>query len=222
MWKNHFSAGQASLPKSFPIANWCFLTNQCNYTINMLQPCRQNPLLSAFKAMEGSFLFDATPIVPPGTEVLIHLKLQFHPPLLLLSITLLQLKPFSKKHTASSKNATPHPLPILSISLAPLMTISQATFSNIVISSSQTNTAQSGKHFANKLGCLFQGIHNIKGQTPASSSIAISYLNTSVQHTDALSVIIDCKKRSHIAHDSPWVATALHMMATRALQQPIS
>ena len=73
-WKNHFSAGLAGLPTSFPIANWCRLTNQCDYTINMLRPCRQNPLLSAFEAMEGSFSFDATPMAPPGTEVLIHLK----------------------------------------------------------------------------------------------------------------------------------------------------
>jgi hypothetical protein len=73
-WKNHFTAGIASLPKTFPIANWCHLTNQCDYTINMLCPCHQNPLLSTFKAMEGSFSFDPTPMAPPGTEVLIHLK----------------------------------------------------------------------------------------------------------------------------------------------------
>jgi hypothetical protein len=74
-WKNHFTAGITSLSKSFPIANWCCLTNQCNYTINMLRPCCQNPLLSTFEAMEGSYLFDATPMAPPGTEVLVHLKL---------------------------------------------------------------------------------------------------------------------------------------------------
>jgi hypothetical protein len=73
-WKNHFTARIASLPKTFPIANWCCLTNQCDYTINMLRPCHQNPLLSAFKAMEGLFSFDATSMAPPGMEVLIHLK----------------------------------------------------------------------------------------------------------------------------------------------------
>jgi hypothetical protein len=73
-WKNHFTARIASLPKMFPIANWCRLTNQCNYTVNMLRPCCQNPALSAFEAMEGSFSFDATPMAPPGTEVLVHLK----------------------------------------------------------------------------------------------------------------------------------------------------
>jgi hypothetical protein len=73
-WKNHFTAGIASLIKSFPLTNWCRLTNQCDYTINMLCPCCQNPLLSAFEAMEGSYLFDATPMAPPGTKVLVHLK----------------------------------------------------------------------------------------------------------------------------------------------------
>jgi hypothetical protein len=36
MWKNHFTAGIASLPKSFPVANWCCLMKQCNYIVNML------------------------------------------------------------------------------------------------------------------------------------------------------------------------------------------
>ena len=73
-WKNHFLAGIAGLPKSFPIANWCRLTKQCDATLNMLRPCCQNPLLSAHKALEGSFSFDATPMAPLGTEVLVHMK----------------------------------------------------------------------------------------------------------------------------------------------------
>jgi hypothetical protein len=73
-WKNHFLAGIAGLPKSFPIANWCRLTKQCDTTLNMLRPCRQNPLLSAHEALEGSFSFDATPMAPLGTEVLVHMK----------------------------------------------------------------------------------------------------------------------------------------------------
>jgi hypothetical protein len=40
-----------------------------------MRPCCLNPLLSAHKAMEGSFLFDATPLAPLGTKVLVHLKL---------------------------------------------------------------------------------------------------------------------------------------------------
>ena len=73
-WKNHFLVGIAGLLKSFPIANWCRLTKQCDATLNMLCPCRQNPLLLAHKALEGSFSFDAMPMAPLGTEVLVHMK----------------------------------------------------------------------------------------------------------------------------------------------------
>ncbi len=45
-------ASMAGLPKSFPIANWCCLTTQCNATLNMLRPCCQNPLLLAHEALE--------------------------------------------------------------------------------------------------------------------------------------------------------------------------
>jgi hypothetical protein len=72
--KNHFLAGMAGLPKSFPIANWCHHTTQCNATLNILPPCCQNHPLLAHKAFEGSFSFDATPMAPLGTEVLVHMK----------------------------------------------------------------------------------------------------------------------------------------------------
>jgi hypothetical protein len=73
-WKNHFLAGMAGLPKSFSIANWCQLTTQWDATLNMLRPCCQNPLLLAHEALEGSFSFNATPMAPLGTEVLVHTK----------------------------------------------------------------------------------------------------------------------------------------------------
>ncbi len=38
-WKNQFLSGIAGHPKTFPIANWCHLTNQTDFTLNMLQPC---------------------------------------------------------------------------------------------------------------------------------------------------------------------------------------
>jgi hypothetical protein len=40
-WKNNFHPGIAGLPKTFPIANWCHLTNQTDFNINMLRPCCQ-------------------------------------------------------------------------------------------------------------------------------------------------------------------------------------
>jgi hypothetical protein len=72
-WKNHFTASIASISSLFLIANWCQLTPQSDMTLNMM-PCCLNPHLSAHKAMEGLFLFDATPLAPLGTEVLVHLK----------------------------------------------------------------------------------------------------------------------------------------------------
>ena len=75
-WKNHFVAGLASLPPNFPIALWCHLVEQANITLNILGPCRQNPALSAQAAMNGCFNFDATPMAPPGTKAMTHVKPQ--------------------------------------------------------------------------------------------------------------------------------------------------
>ncbi len=72
-WNNHFLSGIAELPKTFPIANWCPYTNQTDFNLNMLQLCHQNPALLAFKALEGSYSFDATPMALLGTKVLAHL-----------------------------------------------------------------------------------------------------------------------------------------------------
>jgi hypothetical protein len=43
-------------------------------TLKMMRPCCLNPLLSAHEGLEGLFLFDATPLAPLGTKVLVHLK----------------------------------------------------------------------------------------------------------------------------------------------------
>jgi hypothetical protein len=47
---------------------------QSNAMLNMMCPCCLNPLLLAHKALEGTFLFDATPMALLGTEVLVHQK----------------------------------------------------------------------------------------------------------------------------------------------------
>ena len=73
-WKNHFTSTRANTPPSFPMANWCKMLEQCDITLNMMRPCTTNPLLSAFEAMEGTYSFDATPMAPMGTEMLMHLK----------------------------------------------------------------------------------------------------------------------------------------------------
>ncbi|KAL7489085.1 hypothetical protein ACHAW6_014672 [Cyclotella cf. meneghiniana] len=60
-WKNHFVAMRADL-------------EQTDITLNMMRPCTQNLNLSAHKALEGMFSFNATPMAPIETECMIHNK----------------------------------------------------------------------------------------------------------------------------------------------------
>ena len=71
-YKSCVKSTMASLPPTFPIAYWCRLLPQIDFSVNIVRKCRQNPLLSAWADMEGEFHFDATPIAPPGSEMLMH------------------------------------------------------------------------------------------------------------------------------------------------------
>ena len=73
-WKSCMKSCMASLPPNFPMAYWCRLSDQVNFAVNIVRKCLRNPLLSAWAAMEGEYHFDATPIAPPGSEMMIHEK----------------------------------------------------------------------------------------------------------------------------------------------------
>ena len=73
-FKNHFKAGLASLDPAFPIAEWDRLLDQAFLTLNLLRPARVNPSLSAYTYLFGLFDFNATPLAPPGTRVIVHSK----------------------------------------------------------------------------------------------------------------------------------------------------
>ena len=73
-FKNHFKAGLASLDPDFPITEWDRLLDHCFLTLNMLRGARTNPKLSAHAFLFGQFDFNATPLAPPGTKVVIHSK----------------------------------------------------------------------------------------------------------------------------------------------------
>ena len=73
-YKATFKSILASLPKQFPIAYWCRLLEQTDRSVNIVRPCRQNPLLSTWAAMEDKLHFDATPLAPPGSEMMMHQK----------------------------------------------------------------------------------------------------------------------------------------------------
>ena len=52
-WKSCEKSILALLPPNFPIAYWCRPAPQINFCVNIVQKCHQNPLLSAWAAIEG-------------------------------------------------------------------------------------------------------------------------------------------------------------------------
>ena len=73
-YKSHLLAGIATCHPDFPLTEWDRLIDQCNLTINLLRTSRINPNLSAYAYLNGNFDFNAHPLAPPGTKVVIHKK----------------------------------------------------------------------------------------------------------------------------------------------------
>ena len=71
-WKNHFIAALCTVDDKFPIHLWDRLIPQATMTLNMLRQSRVNPLLSAYEILNGTFIFDSTPIGPIGCKVIAH------------------------------------------------------------------------------------------------------------------------------------------------------
>ena len=73
-FKAHFISCLCTASSKFPAKEWDRLLPQCETTLNLLRPCRYNPKLSAYAALNGTFNFNATPLAPFGTKCLIHEK----------------------------------------------------------------------------------------------------------------------------------------------------
>lgn len=73
-FKKHFIAGLASTDRDFPLQLWDQLLEQAQLTLNLLRPSRINPRLSAHAQLNGAFDFNRTPLAPPGTKVVAHVK----------------------------------------------------------------------------------------------------------------------------------------------------
>ena len=73
-YKNYLIAGLYTCDPKFPSREWDWLLSQCNITINLLRSARRNPSLSAYSVLLGNFNFNATPMAPPGTKVVVHEK----------------------------------------------------------------------------------------------------------------------------------------------------
>jgi hypothetical protein len=73
-FKNHFMAGLCSVDKQFPMHLWWELLHQDTLTSNLMRMLRINPLISAATHIFGQFDFNFTPLAPPGTRVVAHVK----------------------------------------------------------------------------------------------------------------------------------------------------
>ena len=73
-FKNHFVSILCSTDKNFPMSEWDQLLPQAELTLNLLRSSRINPRMSAWTQLEGTFNFNATPLAPPGTPIIVHEK----------------------------------------------------------------------------------------------------------------------------------------------------
>ena len=73
-FKNHFIAGLSSVDTNFPLHLWDKLLEQAILSLNLLRGSRVNPAISAWVDLFGVYDFNATPIQPPGINVLVHDK----------------------------------------------------------------------------------------------------------------------------------------------------
>ena len=73
-FKGHFIAGLSSTHKDFPLHIWCRIFPHTSLTINFLIQLRMNPKLSGYAQLHGWFNYNATPLDPPGTQIVVHEK----------------------------------------------------------------------------------------------------------------------------------------------------
>ena len=73
-FKQHFIAILAGTHKQFPLHLWCRLLPQAEMTLNMLRPCRYDPTMSAYQAIQGEFNYDTTPLEILGCKAITHEK----------------------------------------------------------------------------------------------------------------------------------------------------
>ena len=73
-FKDHFKAGLATCDPNFPLSEWDRLLPQAVITLNLLRPARARPNISAYAYIFQDFDFQSTPLAPPGTKVIAHVK----------------------------------------------------------------------------------------------------------------------------------------------------
>ena len=73
-FKSHFLSILAGVSTAFPKFLWDKLLPQTELTLNLLRQSDIAPVISAWEDFNGTFNFDATPIAPLGSLIIIHTK----------------------------------------------------------------------------------------------------------------------------------------------------
>ena len=72
--KYHFKAGLVSVDPNYPLSRWDRLIHHANITIDFVRSSRIDPKMSAYTHIFGEFSFASTPLEPPGTTIVTHIK----------------------------------------------------------------------------------------------------------------------------------------------------
>jgi hypothetical protein len=73
IFKDHFAAVLCGADKEFPLTLWDLRLPQAKATLNMLQPSRMTPTISAYTYAWGQHDYNANPFAPLGCKVEAHL-----------------------------------------------------------------------------------------------------------------------------------------------------
>jgi hypothetical protein len=73
-FKNQFISILCSVDSNFPMTKWDRLVPQTTLTLNLLRSSRIHRSLSACASLFGNYDFNRTPIAPPGTKVVAHVR----------------------------------------------------------------------------------------------------------------------------------------------------
>ena len=73
-FKAHFLSILASVDPAFPPNRWDLLLPQAELTANLLRQSTLFPMMSACEHLNGFYNFNATPMGPPGCQIISHAK----------------------------------------------------------------------------------------------------------------------------------------------------
>ena len=74
-FKEHFIAGLSSTHKDLLLHLWCRIVPHATLMLNLIRQYHMNPKISGYAQLHEEFDYNAMPLAPPSTKVIIHEKL---------------------------------------------------------------------------------------------------------------------------------------------------